>query len=67
MRTLRYFGRAGEDGQAIVLIAICMMAMLFAIGLAIDSGTLFVAKRTIQEAAASAAFEALGARDPGIR
>jgi Flp pilus assembly protein TadG len=53
---LRYFGRAGEEGQAIVLVAICMMAMLFAIGLAIDSGTLFVAKRTIQEAADAAAF-----------
>jgi hypothetical protein len=56
VRSLRYFGRAGEEGQAIVLIAICMMAMLFAIGLAIDSGTLFVAKRTMQEAADSAAF-----------
>ena len=56
MRTLRRFGRAGEEGQAIVLMAICMMGMLFAIGLAIDAGTLFVAKRTMQEAADSAAF-----------
>ena len=56
MRILRRFRRAGEEGQAIVLLAICMMAMLFAIGLAIDAGTLFVAKRTIQEAADSAAF-----------
>jgi len=49
-------GRAGEEGQALVLMAITMMAMLFAIGLAIDAGTLFVAKRTMQEAADSAAF-----------
>jgi Flp pilus assembly protein TadG len=49
-------GRAGEEGQALVLMAITMMAMMFAIGLAIDAGTLFVAKRTMQEAADSAAF-----------
>jgi hypothetical protein len=56
MKTLRRFGCAGEEGQAIVLMAICMMGMLFAIGLAIDAGTLFVAKRTMQEAADSASF-----------
>ena len=48
--------RDGESGQALVLMAITMLAMLFAIGLAIDAGTLFVAKRTMQEAADSAAF-----------
>ena len=56
MRALGRLGRAGEEGQALVLIAITMMAMMFAIGLAIDAGTLFVAKRTMQEAADSAAF-----------
>jgi len=38
------------------MVAITMMAMLFAIGLAIDSGQLFVARRTAQEAADSAAY-----------
>ncbi|MBI3521788.1 MAG: hypothetical protein HY071_01655 [Chloroflexi bacterium] len=47
---------AREDGQAIVMVAIFMLAMLFAVGLAIDSGQLFVAKRTQQEAADAAAF-----------
>lgn len=56
MNILRRFHGAGEEGQALVLIAITMMAMMFAIGLAIDAGTLFVAKRTMQEAADSAAF-----------
>ena len=32
------------------------MALLFAVGLAIDAGQLYSAKRTIQEAADSAAF-----------
>jgi hypothetical protein len=56
MSLWRRFGRAGEEGQAIVLMAITMMAMLFAVGLAVDAGTLFVAKRTMQEAADSASF-----------
>jgi hypothetical protein len=33
-----------------------MMAMLFVVGLAVDAGQLFVAKRTMQEAADAAAF-----------
>jgi Flp pilus assembly protein TadG len=55
----RFFGRGdGEKGQAVVLFAILMMAMLFAVGLAIDAGQLYAAKRTEQEAADAAAFAA---------
>lgn len=43
-------------GQAIVLVAIVFMVLLFSVGLAIDAGQLYSAKRTIQEAADSAAF-----------
>jgi Flp pilus assembly protein TadG len=47
----------GEDrGQAIILAALMMMTLLFFVGLAVDAGQLFVAKRTQQEAADSAAF-----------
>jgi len=45
-----------EEGQAIVLVAIVFMALLFSVGLAIDAGQLYSAKRTIQEAADSASF-----------
>ncbi len=45
-----------EAGQAIILIAIFMTAMIMMVGLAIDTGQLFVAKRTAQEAADAAAF-----------
>ena len=38
------------------MLAISLMAMLFVVGLAIDSGQLFIAKRTMQEAADAAAF-----------
>ncbi|HZP96529.1 MAG TPA: pilus assembly protein TadG-related protein [Candidatus Limnocylindria bacterium] len=51
-----FFGPHGQGGQAVVLIAITMTAMLFAVGLAIDAGQLFVAKRSMQEAADAAAF-----------
>ena len=52
-----FFGRDdGESGQAVVLFAILMVAMLFAVGLAIDAGQLYSAKRTEQEAADAAAF-----------
>lgn len=57
MRLWRGFWSAKEQGgQAVVLIAISFMAMLFAVGLAIDAGQLFTAKRTEQEAADAAAF-----------
>jgi Flp pilus assembly protein TadG len=57
MRSFRRFGSAdGQGGQASVLVAIMLMAMLFVVGLAVDAGQLFVAKRTQQEAADAAAF-----------
>lgn len=53
----RFFGRdEGEEGQAVVLFAILMLALLFAVGLAIDAGQLYSAKRSEQEAADAAAF-----------
>jgi Flp pilus assembly protein TadG len=52
----KFFGPDSEGGQAIVMIAIVFMALLFVVGLAIDSGQLFAAKRTQQEAADAAAF-----------
>src|SRR5919201_4329661 len=45
-----------DDGQAVVLFAILMLALLFVVGLAIDAGQLYSNKRTEQEAADSAAF-----------
>src|SRR5439155_9591612 len=45
-----------EEGQALILFAILMLALLFAVGLAIDAGQLYTAKRTEQEAADAAAF-----------
>lgn len=52
----KFIGPDSEGGQAIVMIAIVFMALLFVVGLAIDSGQLFAAKRTQQEAADAAAF-----------
>jgi Flp pilus assembly protein TadG len=53
----RFFGRdGGEEGQAVVLFAIMLLALLFAVGLAIDAGQLYSAKRAEQEAADAAAF-----------
>jgi len=53
----RFFGRDdGESGQAVVLFAIMMLALLFAVGLAIDAGQLYSSKRAQQEAADAAAF-----------
>ena len=49
-------GTEGERGQALVLIAITFLGMLMAVGLAIDSGQLFVARRTAQEAADAGAY-----------
>jgi hypothetical protein len=47
-----------DGGQAMVLIAIMFMTLLFFVGLAVDAGQLYVAKRTEQEAADAAAFAA---------
>ena len=44
----KFIGPDSEGGQAIVMIAIVFMALLFVVGLAIDSGQLFAAKRTQQ-------------------
>lgn len=49
-------GRESEGGQAIILIAITFLALTMAVGLAIDAGQLFVARRTMQEAADAAAY-----------
>lgn len=49
-------GRPGEGGQAVVLMALAMVVLLMGIGLAIDTGQLYVARRTIQEAADSSAY-----------
>lgn len=56
MNKLRAFLRDAEEGQAIVLVAIVMLGMLFAVGLSVDSGQLFNGRRTAQEAADAAAF-----------
>ncbi len=56
MQTLRAFFHDAEEGQALVVIAITMLAMLFGVGLAIDSGQLFNGRRTAQEAADAASF-----------
>jgi hypothetical protein len=57
MRTARgYFGPDGQGGQMIVFVAIVFMALMFVVGLAVDAGQLFSAKRTQQEAADAAAF-----------
>jgi Flp pilus assembly protein TadG len=55
-RLRAFFGTDGAGGQAIVMVAIVFMALMFVVGLAIDSGQLFAAKRTMQEAADAAAF-----------
>ena len=56
MKTLHQFLSEGEGGQAVILFAILMLALLFMVGLAIDAGQLYSSKRTEQEAADSAAF-----------
>ncbi len=58
MKNRPAIGRWTEDqaGQAIILGALVFMTLLFAVGLAIDTGQLFVAKRTEQEAADAASF-----------
>lgn len=49
-------GDDGERGQAIILIAAVLLGMLMSVGLAIDTGTLYVARRTAQEAADAGAY-----------
>lgn len=58
MRSVRgfFWGDDSEAGQAIVLIAITLLAMLMMVGLAIDAGQLYSARRSMQEAADAAAY-----------
>lgn len=49
-------GAEGERGQAVVIIALTMTAMLMVLGLAVDAGQLYVARRTAQEAADAGAY-----------
>src|SRR5436309_15019234 len=52
-----FFGRDdGESGQAVVLFAIMMLALLFARGLAIDGRQLDASNRPQYQSADSAAF-----------
>ncbi len=53
-----WLGAEGEGGQAIILVAVTFLGLLLAVGLAIDVGQLFVARRTAQEAADAAAYAA---------
>jgi len=55
---LRKFWRGGasEGGQAVVLLAIVFLAMVMVVGLAIDAGQLYVARRTMQEAADAGSY-----------
>ena len=55
---VRKFWRSGdgEGGQAVVLIAIVFLAMLMVVGLAVDAGQLYSARRTMQEAADAGAY-----------
>ncbi len=49
----------GDDaGQTLVLFTLLLTVLVFSVGIAFDLGTLFVARRTLQEAADAAAFGA---------
>ena len=58
IKTSNSFWRGGssEEGQAVVMIAIVFLALMMAIGLAVDAGQLYSARRTMQEAADAAAY-----------
>ncbi len=49
-------GRGSQSGQAIVLVALTMLGMLMAVGLAIDAGHLYSTRRTMQEAVDAGAY-----------
>jgi Flp pilus assembly protein TadG len=57
-RGLRAFmiGRESEDGQAIILVALTLLAMLMMVGVAIDAGQVYSERRAMQEAADAAAY-----------
>ena len=48
--------RDSQRGQAILLVAITLMGMLMAVGLAVDAGQLYASRRTMQEAADAGAY-----------
>jgi hypothetical protein len=50
----KFCGR--EDGQMVILVAILMGVLLLTIGLAMDAGALFSARRTMQKAADAGAW-----------
>jgi hypothetical protein len=50
--------RAAQSGQAIVLIALVMVALLAALGLAVDGGGLYFLRRNAQNATDAAVMEA---------
>ena len=57
MRNVSFWrGGSSEGGQAVVLIAIVFLALTMAVGLAVDAGQLYSARRTMQEAADAAAY-----------
>lgn len=60
MRALQRFvaGAEAEAGQAIILIAITLLGMIMMVGVAIDAGQLYSARRSMQEAADAAAYAA---------
>lgn len=51
-----FMDREAQAGQAILLVAITMMGMLMAVGLAVDAGQLYASRRTMQEAADAGAY-----------
>lgn len=55
MKRERAFVRR-DEGQAVVLTALLFFALLFFVGLAMDAGRLYSAKRSMQEAADAAAW-----------
>ncbi len=58
MRALKNFfaGTEAEFGQALILIAIVFLGMLMMVGVAIDAGQVYSARRAMQEAADAAAY-----------
>ena len=58
MNTLRKFfiGGEAEGGQALILIAMVFLGMLMMVGVAIDAGQVYSARRAMQEAADAAAY-----------
>jgi hypothetical protein len=56
-RFARFFSTGeGERGQAVVLVGLVMTAMLMGVGLAVDAGQVYSARRTMQEAADAGAY-----------